>query len=328
MATLTDNFYRGQLLERRQRLEAAIAEFEKTEHLVWLVQEIDSALERMDAGSYGLCEICHEPIEEDRLLGDPLLRNCLDHLTSDQRCALERDLDLTSRIQRRLLPRQNLSLNGWEVYYHYEPAGTVSGDYCDLVSPAAEAGALFFILGDVSGKGVAASMLVAHLHALFRSLIAVGLPVNELVERANRLFCESVMPGHFATLVCGRAGVSGEVEVSNAGHCSPLWVQGGEVRGLESTGLPLGAICGGQYSTKTIQLNTGDSLVLYTDGLSEARDRADAEYGAARLSRLLRNHYALTAKALIDICLEDLTAFLSGARRTDDLTIMVIRRAE
>jgi sigma-B regulation protein RsbU (phosphoserine phosphatase) len=176
------------LLDRRQRLQTAISEFKETTHLVRLLEEVDSALQRMDKGSYGLCEVCHEPIEEERLMADPLMRNCLDHLTSDQQRALEQDLDLASRIQTQLLPHKSLRFDGWEAYYHYEPAGPVSGDYCDLVSSETERGDIFFLLGDVSGKGVAASILMAHLHAMFRSLIAVGLSANQLVERANRIF--------------------------------------------------------------------------------------------------------------------------------------------
>jgi sigma-B regulation protein RsbU (phosphoserine phosphatase) len=326
MDAVRDTLLRTQLLERRERLESAIAEFEETTHLVHLLQEVDAALQRMDTGSYGLCEVCHDPIEEDRLTADPLLRNCLDHLTPGQRRALEQDLDLASQIQNGLLPKQSLSFAGWEVYYHYEAAGPVSGDYCDWVS--AGRSNLFFLLGDVSGKGVAASMLMAHLHAIFRSLITLDLPVSQLVEQANRVFCESTAPEYFATLVCGKASGAGAVEVCNAGHCPPLWVRGGEVTSIEATGLPVGLFCSGQYSVKKMQLAAGDSLLLYTDGLSEARNGSDAEYGVERLSKLAGGCHGLSPRALIGICLEDLAAFQSGTPKTDDLTLVAVRRVE
>ncbi|NIN68048.1 MAG: SpoIIE family protein phosphatase, partial [Anaerolineae bacterium] len=186
---------------------------------------------------------------------------CLGCLTPDQQRALQQDLDLASRIQTQLLPSKNLSLGGWEACYHYEPAGPVSGDYCDLVSPETEGGDLFFLLGDVSGHGVAASMLMAHLHAMFHSLIAVGLSADQLVERANRIFCESTISADYATLVCGRAGKSGEVEVCNAGHCPPLLVQGGEITGMDATGLPVGIFSSAEYSVQKVQLARGDSLL-------------------------------------------------------------------
>lgn len=326
MASPRDTLISAQLHSRRERLEAAMAQFGETTHLAHLLQEVDSALERMDQGSYGLCEACHDPIEEERLIADPLIRLCLPHLTPDQQRALEQDLDLASQIQGTLLPKQNLIFGGWEVYYHYEPAGPVSGDYCDLLNAGSDGGELFFLLGDVAGKGVAASMLMAHLHAIFRSLIAVGLPLNQLAERANRVFCESTMAAYFATLVCGKAGRSGDVELCNAGHCPPLLVRGAQVTSIEATGLPLGMFSSGQYPVKKMQLAKGESLFLYTDGLTEARDPSNAEYGASRLARLVGESHALSPQALAGACVADLKAFLSGAPKTDDLTIMVIRR--
>ncbi|MGB2804478.1 MAG: SpoIIE family protein phosphatase [Candidatus Zixiibacteriota bacterium] len=317
---------RQRLVDRRQRLQTAMGEFKETTQLMRLLKEVDSALERMNGDSYGLCQVCHGAIEEERLLADPLVHNCLECLTPDQQRALEQDLDLASRIQSQLLPNKNLKFNGWEAYYHYEPAGPVSGDYCDLVSPEAEAGDLFFLLGDVSGHGVAASMLMSHLHATFHSLLAAGLSANQLVERANRVFCESTISADYATLVCGRAGDSGEVDICNAGHCPPLLVRGDEITSLEATGLPVGIFQSGEYSAQRVQLVCGDSLLLYTDGLTEAQDKASAEYGAERLAGLVKGRHDLSPQALTELCLEDLTRFMSSAPKTDDLSIMVIRR--
>ena len=86
-----------------------------------LLREVDSALERMDKGTYGLCQECHDPVEQDRLLADPLVRYCLDHLTQSERAALQRDLDLASQVQRNLLPQMGLRAGGWETSYHYAP---------------------------------------------------------------------------------------------------------------------------------------------------------------------------------------------------------------
>lgn len=323
-----DSFLREQLQDRRNRLESVVAVSKGDAGLLQLLNEVDSALQRMEAGTYGICEVCHEPVERDRLLADPLVRLCLDHLTPDQRRALEDDLHLASQIQRELLPKPDLAFEGWEVSYHYRTLGPVSGDYCDLVTGANGKKELFFILGDASGKGVAASMLMAHLHAIFRTLIAADLPVDQLVERASRLFCESTASPYFATLVCGRARTSGEVELCNAGHCPSLLIQAGEVIKLEATGLPLGLFCEGHYSVRSLQLRPGDSLLLYTDGLTEARSVSDEEYGEARLLRLIGGHHAFGPRDLVHTCLNDLARFLSGAPLKDDLTVMAIHRAE
>ncbi|PYV39834.1 MAG: hypothetical protein DMG06_22035 [Acidobacteria bacterium] len=328
MDAARDRALRIQLLGRRQKLEDALTRSEEQAQLEQLLHEVDSALQRLDTGTYGLCEICHEPIEKDWLMADPLCRICLSHLSPDEQRAFEQDLDLASQIQRSLLPKQNLRLEGWEVYHHYEPAGPVSGDYCDLVYAETQPGELFFFLGDVSGKGVAASILMSHLHAIFRSLVATGLAVNRLVERANRVFCESTMSAQFATLICGRADRLGAIEICNAGHCPPLWVRGGTVAPIESTGLPVGIFHNGEYSMKRLELAAGESLFLYTDGLSEARNGANTEYGTDKLSTLVADRHSLSAQALTSACLEELRIFRSGTAKTDDLTIMVIRRVE
>src|SRR5262249_11218044 len=149
--------------------------------------------------------------EADRLIANPLERFCIDHLNARERQALEDDLNLAAQIQRGLLPAHNLLLKGWHFDYGYEPAGPVSGDYVDIIQ--SEGSDLFFALGDVSGKGVAASMLMAKLHAVLRGLIPLKLEVDQLAERASRLFGESTLPGQYATLICGRASSNGEISL-------------------------------------------------------------------------------------------------------------------
>jgi len=326
MAAMNEQFLRGQLEERKQKLDAAMARAGRTEEFERLVQEVDAALGRMEKGKYGLCEKCHEPIEPERLQADPLMCFCVDHLNAEQQRALQDDLDLASRIQRGLLPKPELKLDGWELHYHYAPAGPVSGDYCDLIQETGT-GDIFFLLGDVSGHGVAASMLMTQLHATFRSLVSVGLPVDKLMEVANRVFCESVPTGQFATLVCGRASRGGVVEIANAGHLPVLVARKGEVARITATGVPLGMFCAGHFPVEKVRLGAGDSLVLYTDGLSEARNTRDAEYGIGRLTDLVGQRHALAPKALVDACLEDVKMFSSGAARGDDLTVMVLRKS-
>jgi len=320
MATLEVAFLQNQLEERKRRLETAIALAPQKGGLAGLLREVDSALERMAKGSYGLCQECHETIEQDRLLADPLVCYCLDHLSPSQRAALQRDLELASQVQRNLLPEVNLRAEAWETSYHYAPVGPVSGDYCDLIPSD---GQLFFALGDVSGKGVAASMLMAQLHALFRSLSGMKLPLGQMVTQANRVFCESALAGHYATLVCGQAKASGEVEIHNAGHWPAIVVGHGGVLRIESTGLPLGMFHEFEFSATRLHLENGDMMFLYTDGLSEAR-RGDDEYGVERVTHLARQAARRPAE-MITACLDDLRAFVDG-RLLDDLTLLAIQR--
>jgi phosphoserine phosphatase RsbU/P len=326
VATVEISFLQDQLEERKRRLEQAIAltpqSGGETGGLAALLRKVDSALERMDNGTYGLCEECHEPVEKDRLMADPLVCYCLDHLTQQQRTALQRDLDLAAAVQRNLLPQANLRINDWETSYHYAPHGPVSGDYCDLIPFD---GQLFFVLGDVSGKGVAASMLMTQLHALFRSLTALRLPLSQIIAQANRVLCESALTGQYATLVCGQASPTGDLEIHNAGHL-PVIVcrQAGALR-IESMGFPLGMFCEGDFSVSRVRLEAGDTLFLYSDGLSEA-DGAGEEYGVDRVARLVQDHGRRQASELIAACLDDLRAFTGGSPQTDDLTVLAIQR--
>jgi sigma-B regulation protein RsbU (phosphoserine phosphatase) len=253
---------------------------------------------------------------------DPLARTCLSCLTPEQLSELDDDLERAWLVQGELLPKQNLKFNGWEVSYHYEPAGRVSGDYCDLVST--DTGDLYFLIGDVSGKGVAASLLMSRLHAIFRSLIEVGLGVSELVERANHLFADKTMSPYYATLVCGKAAPSGVVEICNAGHPAPLLVHSGGVESIAATGLPVGMFCQECYTSTQVKVGNGDRLLLYTDGLSEARNSHGVEYGGARLQSLLSESRQLPANALIQRVLDDVRTFSSGRPTSDDLTLMAI----
>ena len=324
MATVIDAAMRDQLIVRRHRLESAVAVRDDAAQLRGLLGEVDAALARMDEGTFGVCEVCQGTVEAERLLADPLVCVCLGCMTPTQRHALEEDLELAARIQAGLLPCRELAHDGWQVSYHYEAASLVSGDYCDLVP--GEDGQLYFMLGDVAGKGVAASLLMSQLHAMFRSLIPVGLPLGQLVERASRVFCESTLPTHYATLVCGRADKSGAVEICNAGHLPPLFLRRGDATLIEATGLPVGIFCNEQFTSSTLRMQTGDTLFLFTDGLSESRDPAGEEYTTERLLRLLCRHHELLPGELIGACLRDLSDFRAGTPGHDDLTVMALRR--
>lgn len=323
MDATTASSVRDQLLDRRQRLETAAATLGRAGEVARLLHEIDAALGRMDAGAFGLCETCHDAIEPDRLLADPLTQFCLDHLTPVEQRALQQDLDLASRIQRELLPRPDVRLEGWEVAYHYQPAGPVSGDYCDIIPGTV--GQVYFLVGDVAGKGVAAAMLMSHLSATLRTLVTIGLPLDQMMERASRVFCESTLPTHYATLACCRASSSGEVDICNAGHPPPLLVHAGETVRLDATGLPIGMFCSEHFSSRSMRLAPGDTLLLYTDGLLEAQNATGVEYGIERLAALAASTDR-QPRATVDACLRDLAAFRGAPGADDDLTIFAISR--
>lgn len=322
MATHDHSLIRNQLIDRRRRLEETIGESREAAQLMHLLNEVDQALNRLNDGTFGICEVCKGEVEVERLAADPLMRFCLECLSPAQQRALQRDLDLAARIQAGLLPNRELAGNGpWQFSFHYEAAGPVSGDYCDVVKDGK--GNFYFIVGDVSGKGVAAAMLMSNLHALFRSLIPVGLSLTQLMEQASRVFCESTMSTHYATLVCVKANAQGEIEICNAGHCPPVLISSAGISTIGSHGLPLGMFCNEQFAVEKLQLKPGNALLLYTDGLAEAEDGDGKAYGTDRLCELIRRNPALAPEVLVGACLHDLKGFTPT--RTDDLTVMALQ---
>jgi sigma-B regulation protein RsbU (phosphoserine phosphatase) len=315
---------REQLLDRRARLEGVLGRND-TAQLNHLLQEVDQALQRIDVGKFGVCEVCHDPIESERLLTDPLMRVCLGCLSPAQQRALEYDLELAAQIQNGLLPPPDLSIPGWEVSYHYRAAGVVSGDYCDLMSDGK--GGLYFVIADVAGKGVAAAMLSANLRAMFRTLIPLNLGTEQLLAHASRLFCESKLPTQYATLVFGRTTATGELEIVNAGHPPALLVQQSGITVFESTGLPLGMFCNQQFTASRSLLGPGDTLVLYTDGISETQNLAGEEYGNQALRALIEQKGLCCPENLVAACREHLDAFRGACERHDDETLLAVQFA-
>jgi phosphoserine phosphatase RsbU/P len=318
---------RAQLIERRERVEGLIARSGRVQQLDAVLHQIDDALARYATGTYGLCATCHDPIEPERLEADPLIRFCVEHLTPSESRALEKDLELASRVQATLLPPSDMTVDRWQIAYHYEPLSSVSGDYVDVIRSAdQEKGELLFLFGDIAGKGVAASMLMAHLHASVRTLADLGFPLPQMMARANRLFCESTMSNHYATLVCGRLGTSGQLEILNAGHCAPILVHQGHATIVDATNLPVGLFCVEDFTSRQATLEPGDSLILYTDGLTEAFDGDGNQYGTERLVATALAHAAHSPRTMVAACLDDVATFRGAARQTDDLTVMAIRR--
>lgn len=314
---------RDQLLVRKEKLGEAIAR-SQTANLLQLLEQVDHALERTETGRLGVCEHCNGTVEAERLIADPLTRVCLDCLQPSEQRALEQDLELAARIQNGLLPPRDVSAAGWQVAYHYEPARLVSGDYCDVIPYNND---LYFMVGDVSGKGVAASMLMSNLHATFRALIPTGLALPQLMERANRIFAENTLPNQYATLVVGRVRACGEVEICNGGHLPPLHVTADGVNRIDDAALPVGLFHDQEFSSTRLSFSPGDSLVVYTDGISESSDHNGDEYGSARLSQLLEAHHGREARSVVDACLSHLAAFRGGSSKVDDQSLMVLNFA-
>ena len=325
MATMESPFLqtvRGDLLTRRERIENVL-EHNHSEQLHELLSQVDQALARIDDGTLGVCEVCHGTVEEERILRDPLTSVCLDCLTPNQQRALEYDLELAARIQNGLLPAADVPIPGFELAYHYRPAGVVGGDYCDVIPD--DRGGLYFIIADVAGKGVAAAMLTANLRAVMRALVPLNLPLRQMLAQANRLFCESKLPMQYATVVVGHSSATGAVELVNAGHLPALLLHGSHVECFDSNDLPLGMFCDQEFTPVRLQFQRQDTLVLFTDGVSEAENPAGEEYGTQNLRMLLEQTGLCCPERLVDACRKKVEEFRAGGMRADDETLLAVQ---
>ncbi|WP_243319914.1 SpoIIE family protein phosphatase [Geothrix sp. SG200] len=312
------------LSARRDHLARLTAS--RNEHRwVDLMRRVDAAIGALEVGTWGFCAVCHDPMSAERLAEDPLVRVCLECLSEAERRGLERDLQAAGKVQRTLLPPARLVQAGWEVAYHWEPRGVVSGDHVDLIPPAAPGSPLHLVLGDVSGKGVAAALLQSHLHALFRALVPTGQPLPDLFKRANELFAEATSSVSYATLAALRLESDGRFSIANAGHPRPLLADGRGVRPLEGGGLPLGLFGDSVYTERELALAPGQTLLLYTDGWTEAA-RGEREFGIGRAAASLRRSASLPLPDLLTACRADLERYLGDAPRGDDLTLVAVRR--
>jgi len=317
---------RAELESRRDRLATAAAE-RGEERLVELLRRVDSALEHVEHGSWGLCAACAVAIEPELLAADPLVSVCLECLSEEDRRALERDLEGAARVQQRLLPPPTLEHDGWELAWLWEPRSAVSGDHVDVLTAAGPEEPLHLLVGDVAGKGVAASLLQSQLHALFRALATPQVGLAALVTRVNRLFAQATGLASYATLVATRLHPDGTAELVNAGHPRPLVADRRGVRPVEGAGLPLGMFRDSEYVAHELRLAAGQVLLLYTDGLTEALAGGE-EYGVGRAAAALRRHASMPLDELLRACRAELEEFLAGGRRDDDLTLVALRRTK
>ena len=182
-------------------------------------------------------------------------------------------------------------------------------------------------MADVSGKGVAAAMLSSNLRAVFRSLIPMGLPTGRADEPREPPVPAERLPTQYATVVCGKATIDGEVEIINAGHLPVLLASESGITIFESTSQPLGIFDDQKFTAVERESARGRYVVLYTDGISEAEDDGGSEYGIERLRQLVDEHCSGCAETLIEACRKHLEQFRGSRERFDDETLLAIQYA-
>jgi phosphoserine phosphatase RsbU/P len=244
---------------------------------------------------------------------------------------MKRDLEIAREIQTWLVPSEPPAIPDAEVAFWTRAQNSVAGDYYDAFYPVADAaagGKLMLVMADVAGKSVPAALLMATLQASLRTLASEGLPLTPLAIRLNRYSCEHSLGGQrFTTAVLAEyEPATRKLAYVNAGHNSPILrrASGGTER-LESGGLPLGITQAASFVTSEVQLQSGDTLVLFTDGVVEAFNAAGEEFSDARWLNLVRNLPTLSAQDSLQFLLKSVENFVGQTHQSDDITCLVLR---
>lgn len=236
-----------------------------------------------------------------------------------------RELEAGHAVQEALMPERSPRVNGWNLWLFTRSANEVGGDLVDFIRvDDARCGVA---VGDVAGKGLRAALLTAKLQAILRATAPDFASLAELGEKLNRIFCRNRLPGMFASIVYLEISPdAGTVRLVNAGHFLPLILSSGVVRSMEKGGAALGILPEAEYSEQKSELVKGDALLVYTDGLTEARNDRGEFYGDQRLMSLLPSLSGLSAAGLGERLVREVDEFLAGARPNDDLSIAILKR--
>ncbi len=279
------------------------------------------------------------PLADNRFTGDHLkllttlasvaaIRVENARLTEEQieRERLEREQQVASEIQQRFLPSKAPQVTGYELQGISFPCYEIGGDYYDFIER--ENGSLIVALGDVSGKGTAAALLMSSLHAAVHAQADANDSIVKTIVAVNRYLVESIPPNRFVTLFYAELNPkSGALAFLNAGHNPPLIVHaGGTMEQLASGGLPLGILADADFREGRTKLYPGDVLVIYSDGVSEAVNPNGEEFGATRLYEVVARNLDTSASGIRDRIESALTKFCQGTPAADDITLVIVKR--
>ena len=285
---------------------------------------IEASLDKAAHGTLGVCEVCHELVDERRFEVDYTASICLDHLSEAERRRLEDELELSRIVQRALLPQHMPSIPGLELAAFNRPADILGGDYFDFLR--FEDGAYGIAIADVVGHGVSASILMSSLQMALRTLVPQTNAPAEVLERVNHFYIHNVNLTTFITAFLAHYDPNTRtLTYSNAGQTPPL-VFRKETRQalwLKPTSAAIGLVEAYNSKPALVPLSKGDVVLLYTDGVTEEMNTAGEPFGAERLVSLIKENHEASVRDLVQAIRKALNDFSDGAPLKDDTTIIV-----
>ncbi|MDT5272832.1 MAG: phosphoserine phosphatase RsbU/P [Acidobacteriota bacterium] len=254
-------------------------------------------------------------VENTRLLEE--------HLEQER---FERELQLAREIQQRFQPTAPPIVAGYELQGISFPSYQIGGDYYDFI--LCNGGRLVVALGDVSGKGTSAALLMSSLHAAVHAQVASGRPITETVGAVNNYLADNTPANRFVTLFYAELDpLTGSLSFINAGHNPPIIAhEGGTLEQLAAGGLPLGIVPGFDYREGRTQLRPSDVLVAYSDGVTESQNPSGEEFGTVRLQEVIAQNIGRSAAGIRDKIEAALSAFAQGTPAGDDITLLIVKR--
>jgi phosphoserine phosphatase RsbU/P len=239
---------------------------------------------------------------------------------------MERELELATEIQQRFQPSGPPAIDGYEFQGISFSCYEIGGDYYDFI-PRHD-GRMLVALGDVSGKGTSASLLMSSLHAAVHAQVAAKTPLEQMVTSVNVYLAENTPANRFITLfVAELEPATGALKFINAGHNPPIIARAdGTIELVESGGLPLGLMPFAEYEAGSDKLNSGDVLVIYSDGVSEANNITEDEFGLERLKDVIRANITRSASGIRDKVESALSDFTGTAAPNDDITLVIVKK--
>jgi sigma-B regulation protein RsbU (phosphoserine phosphatase) len=293
------------------------------------VDVIDEAITKADSKTLGKCEVCHEDVDPELLEVDYTASVCIDHLSEQERRHLEGELELAQNVQKMLLPQETPTIPGLEIAAFSRPAQILGGDYFDFID--FRNGFHGLAIADVAGHGVSASLHMASIQALLRTLVPVNKSPAEVMRQVHKLFIHNIRFETFVTFFIGAFDSSTKaLTYCNAGHQPPLVLhktksEKESVEMLWPTGAAIGLVEEADFAEKTIELQQEDLLVMYTDGVTEAVNPKNQEFGRERLAKLSQQVNNIPVKKLILEIRKSLEGFSEGKPLVDDTTIVICR---
>jgi sigma-B regulation protein RsbU (phosphoserine phosphatase) len=291
--------------------------------VVHQLQHIEVALEEIQEGTLGVCDICHGIVDENLLQMDYTSCVCLDHYSDEQRRQLESELELSQSVQRGLLPQEVPSIPGLDIATYTRPAQIVTGDYFDFVN--FKDGTPGLVIADVSGHGVSAGLFMTSLQTAFHTLAPDTISPLDVLERINRLYIHNINFTTFVTVFFGRFDPQTRTLCyANAGHPALLYrAESDQFTWLQRTGPAIGLVEDYPFRLEEVQLRSGDILILYTDGLTEAMNSQNSQFGDQALAEVIHRNKDGSAQGLIAGILGAVNTYIRGSALADDLTLMV-----